>query len=383
MKRGTTGRPMRGLGVYAVGQEVYVTEIEAGNEGYQIRRAVQKTYLDPTDAASALTQLAESVHAICLRYDLTQHHIGITYPKEVCFWYTKPFPKLAERELRAAVEWDLELNCPYPEGRFWGGYCIEPTGIVKVAAVDEAHGRGLAAQFKTLGMNLSALTLLPEALSFAVDQHAVILEQERFSLLPSAMGIRWDEGQIASLYAALTALRPAPDTVQFLSLYGRNARLDWMKLGQGLFGFWLTALLFLYGFNGWRIHRLAERLEEADLAWEAKGALWEKMEQWRTGQEENAQRDSVLVQLSRERPSWSYVFYTLGTLYVPDVYLTGFEMKEDQTLYCQGRAARYENLLEFLDLLEDNRAFFRESPRLEHFETGESQGITFSLRLTF
>ena len=101
------------------------------------------------------------------------------------------------------------------------------------------------------------------------------------------------------------------------------------------------------------------------------------------GQEENAQRDSVLVQLSRERPSWSYVFYTLGTLYVPDVYLTGFEMKEDQTLYCQGMAARYENLLEFLDLLEDNRAFFRESPRLEHFETGESQGITFSLRLTF
>ena len=107
------------------------------------------------------------------------------------------------------------------------------------------------------------------------------------------------------------------------------------------------------------------------------------MEKWQALQEENAQRDSVLARLSGERTSWSYIFYTLGVLNVPDVYLTSMEMKEDQALYCQGVAISYESLVEFLDLLEGNRVFFRENPRLEHFEKGEPQGITFSLRLKF
>ena len=36
MKRAATGHFARGTGVYAVGGEVYVTEIEAKNKGYQI-----------------------------------------------------------------------------------------------------------------------------------------------------------------------------------------------------------------------------------------------------------------------------------------------------------------------------------------------------------
>ena len=116
---------------------------------------------------------------------------------------------------------------------------------------------------------------------------------------------------------------------------------------------------------------------------ETKGAEWEQMEKWRTLQKETVQRDNVLAQLSAERASWSHIFYTLGALHVPDVYVTAMEMKEDQALYCQGFAAHYENLAEFLDLLEENQVFFRERPRLEHFEKGEPQGITFSLRLKF
>lgn len=378
MKRGATGHFARGTGVYAVGGEVYVTEIEVRDEGYQIRRAIRKTYLEPT-----LTQLAESVRSVCLTYGLARHTVGVTYAKEECFWYAKPFPALSAKELSAAVQWDLELNCPYPEGKFWAGYCPADDGTIQIAAVDEEHGAGLAAQFAALDMQLSALTLLPEDLYFAAGMDEVVLRGERFPLLPSAVESHWNEGQIASLYAALSALRPPSDTVNFLSAHGRTSHRDWKKIGTGVLGFWLAAILFLCLLNGWRIQRMEERLGDVNLTWEAKGAEWTQMEKWLALQEETAQRDRVLAKLSAERTSWSHIFYTLGALHVPDVYITAMEMKEDQALYCQGFAAHYENLAEFLELLEENQAFFQERPRLEHFEKGEPRGITFSLRLKF
>ena len=281
------------------------------------------------------------------------------------------------------MQWDLALNCPYPDGRFWAGYCPEPDGTVKIAAVDEEHGPEMAARFEALDMKLSALTLLPEELPFTLGKDKVVLRGEGFLLLPSAAESLWNEGQIASLYAALSALRLMPDAVHFLPEHRRTSHWDWQKIGKGVLSFWLAAVLFLYLLNGWRIQRIEERLAEVNLIWETKGAEWAQMEKWQALQEENAQRDSVLARLSRERTSWSYIFYTLGVLNVPDVYLTSMEMKEDQALYCQGVAISYESLVEFLDLLEGNRVFFRESPRLEHFEKGEPQGITFSLRLKF
>lgn len=383
MRKRGKGRSDRGTGVYAVGGEVYVTEIEDGDEGCRIRWAIRKTYLNPVDPAPVLMQLAESVRSVCQAYGLTQYTVGFTYAKEECFWYVKSFPVLPAKELSAAVQWDLALNCPYPDGRFWAGYCLEPDGTVKIAAVDEEHGPEMAARFEALDMKLSALTLLPEEIPFTLGKDKVVLRGEGFLLLPSAAESLWNEGQIASLYAALSALRLMPDAVHFLPEHRRTSHWDWQKIGKGVLSFWLAAVLFLYLLNGWRIQRIEERLAEVNLIWETKGAEWAQMEKWQALQEENAQRDSVLARLSRERTSWSYIFYTLGVLNVPDVYLTSMEMKEDQALYCQGVAISYESLVEFLDLLEGNRVFFRENPRLEHFEKGEPQGITFSLRLKF
>ena len=383
MRKRGKGRSDRGTGVYAVGGEVYVTEIEDGDEGCRIRWAIRKTYLNPVDPAPVLMQLAESVRSVCQTYGLTQYTVGVTYAKEECFWYVKSFPVLPAKELSAAVQWDLALNCPYPDGRFWAGYCPEPDGTVKIAAVDEEHGPEMAARFEALDMKLSALILLPEEIPFTLGKDKVVLRGEGFLLLPSAAESLWNEGQIASLYAALSALRLMPDAVHFLPEHRRTSHWDWQKIGKGVLSFWLAAVLFLYLLNGWRIQRIEERLAEVNLIWETKGAEWAQMEKWQALQEENAQRDSVLARLSRERTSWSYIFYTLGVLNVPDVYLTSMEMKEDQALYCQGVAISYESLVEFLDLLEGNRVFFRENPRLEHFEKGEPQGITFSLRLKF
>ena len=66
MKSRRAGRSTRGTGVYAVGHEVYVTEIEAAGDVYRIRRALSKTWFDPAYPAPPLTQFAESVRAICM-----------------------------------------------------------------------------------------------------------------------------------------------------------------------------------------------------------------------------------------------------------------------------------------------------------------------------
>ena len=76
-KRGK-GRSDRGNGAYAVGGEVYVTEIEDGDEGCRIRWAIRKTYLNPVDPAPVLMQLAESVRSVCQTYGLTQYTVGVT-----------------------------------------------------------------------------------------------------------------------------------------------------------------------------------------------------------------------------------------------------------------------------------------------------------------
>lgn len=376
-------RPRRGTGVYAVGHDVYVTEIEAAGDAYRIRRAIVKSCFDPAYLAPPLAQFVESVRAVCLTYDLTCDAIGVTYAKETCFCYAKSFPTLSEKEIKAAAAWDLELNCPYPEGRFWGGCCPAPDGTVRIAAVDEAHGAGMTARFEALGMNVSALTLLPETLSFAEEEGTVILQGIRCSLLPSAAESLWSEGQIASLYAALSTLHQTSDAVHFLPEHARRLHKNWQAIGQGVLCVWLVALLFFYLLNAWRIHRMEERLEEVNLTWEMKRAAGEQMAKWYALQAENAKRDSVLARLSAERTSWRYIFYTLGSLTVPHVYLTTMEMKEDHALYCQGVAESYEDLAAFLDVLEENRSFFRERPRLEHFEKEETRGITFSLRLSF
>ena len=383
MKSRRAGRSTRGTGVYAVGHEVYVTEIEAAGDVYRIRRALSKTWFDPAYPAPPLTQFAESVRAICMTYGLTRDAVGMTYAKETCFCYEKSFPALSEKETAAAAAWDLELNCPYPEGRFWGGYCPMPDGTIRIAAVDEAHGADMVARLEALGMTVSALTLLSEDLSFAEEEGAVLLQGIRCSLLPSAAESLWPEGQIASLYAALSTLHPMADTVHFLPEHAGKRKRDWQAMGKGVLCVWLTALLFLYLLNGWRIHRMEERLAEVNLAWEMKRAVGEQMEKWQALQGENEKRDDVLDHLSAERTSWSYIFYTLGALTVPNVYLTSVDMKEDRALYCQGVAVSYEDLVAFLEVLEENRSFFRERPRLEHFEKGEPQGITFSLRLRF
>ena len=94
MRKRGKGRSDRGTGVYAVGGEVYVTEIEDGVEGCRIRWAIRKTELNAVDAAPVLMQLAESVRSVCQAYGLTQYTGGVTYAKEECLWYVKSFPVL-------------------------------------------------------------------------------------------------------------------------------------------------------------------------------------------------------------------------------------------------------------------------------------------------
>ena len=382
MGRNLGRRAVRATGIFAAGTEVFITEIEETNGKYKVRQAIRTSGYDPGDPSPPEEQMAENVKMTCLKNGIDYRAIGVIYARTDVFWYMKTFPALPKKDLDAVVKWDLEVNCPYPEGQFWHGYHSAGASQL-IAAVDETHGAEIFRRFRNLDMDIVAMFLAPEELSYGQKEDEIHLFGRTFRILPTAAEAVWKEEQILSLYAALGVLVPAEGSLNFLPGSIRTVRRDWSELGKILLCLWLTVLAGVYFVGVWRIHRLDACLDELAPRWDAKIAERERMDGINAQKAEIARADRILAKVSAERQSWYYIFYTLGALTADDVYLTEVDMKEDPYIHCQGSAADYESLVNFLELLEENQDFFRERPRLEHFEADSLRGITFSLRLKF
>lgn len=194
---------------------------------------------------------------------------------------------------------------------------------------------------------------------------------------------KWTPELLTALYAALRLFHPSVG-VEFLPEEEKAERVRlWQTVGIFLVAGTCLLISVLFARNLWLLSAAEERVDalrqEMAMEWRSR----ETMEGLAAGQAEIEGAEKALQKLSAERKSWYAMMSALGTVGVDGVYLTEFDVQEDGSLLCGGRATDHGRLVAYLERLGDEVKTLLEKPLLLESATDERGELRFKLRLRF
>ena len=373
----------RAVGVYTAGGILYLVEVVAAGDGFEIRQAFRRTVVqDNTEPTMAGSRLAEEIKLLCLTHGLSRR-VGLVVSREECYIYERVYPSLDRKELAQAIPWDIAVNCPFAGQQYWTGFSARE-GRVLAAVLDEERGLARWQAFREAGLEVGEIFLAPEELLARPAADAVCLGDMVFFRNARTRDEEWSEEMTLALYGAANVLRPGQEgAIGFLPEDFRPEKRAWLSYAVGLAVITVCLMAEVFLINLWLLREADQRLEEARQRYDWTADARQQVATIQQLRAETEALDEALIQLSAGRRSWYYAFYVLGLLNVEDVWLTHFEPAEDGYLRCRGEASSYGALMEYFSLFEDNSALLSAPPVLEHFEQAEPGSLSFTMKLRF
>lgn len=377
-------KPERALGIFVSSEAVFLVELEplAGEGRFRVRQARTEIWRGQDAPWKSAEAFAEMLMRLCATYGLSCGKIGVCLPRELFFIYEREFPPMERKELEAAARWDIETNVPYAEGAYWSGFGKLGSGL-ELAALPAECGRDFVDAMTSAGLGVSGVTMAPLRFSFRREGGRMVWHGATLELSTPVLREKWTPDLFAALYAAIRLFHPSVG-VEFLPEEEKAERVRlWQTAGIFLVAGTCLLISVLFARNLWLLSAAEERVDalRQEMAMERRSR--ETMERLATGQAEIEGAEKTLQKLSAERKSWYAMMSALGTVGVDGVYLTEFDVQEDGSLLCGGRATDHGRLVAYLERLGDEVKTLLEKPLLLESATDERGELRFKLRLRF
>ncbi|MBQ9365377.1 MAG: hypothetical protein IJT82_06320 [Schwartzia sp.] len=374
------------LGFYADGDIMYVIELAREDNALKVKNFIEKQFFDEGYDAPRAVQLIERVCAECHVNKMTMGNVGTAYSQDEIFSYEKVFPRMKEDELREAVFWDIDVNCPFGEERYLKTF--ESRGdVVWAAAIDNERGMRLIDAAKREGLRLNVMTVIPLHFQYESSGGVIRMNDREIALVNNDDADKWGRGAFFALYAAMAAIHDGDEfaCVNFLPRKSKSGGLACNEVVKEAFIYFLILLFSVFSVNTVRMikaEREVAKLKNQMTMLDGERAMLASLEDKRRYVEAT---DKILVSLSSDRRSWYYIFYVLGITTMDNVRLTELEPMGDGDVRCRGKAKSYAALVDFVQMLDENKKMFSSAPVLEKFEAsgGNAEDMNFSIRLFF
>lgn len=382
--RGWDFKPQRVLGIFVAAEAVFLVELEHIGEGprFRVRQSRKETIKAPGSLWDNAETLAEGVMRLCMTYGLSYDKINICLPRDLFFAYEREFPPMERKELAEAVRWDMETNVPFGEGTYWTGYGRHNDKL-ELAALPLEYGKKLVKAMANAGLGVESLTMEPLQVTQRQEEMRIIWRDAVVELPNPAARDSWSREMTLALYAAIRFYDPGVG-VEFLPKgeKARNVRL-WQTAGNAMLAGVLFILAVLFAKNLWLLSAADAQLDSLRQEHAFVSKARESMARIAGGREESDSGERILQRLSAERLSWYAVFSVLGASAADGVYLTEFDVQEDGSLLCGGRAVNYAHLVAYMERMERDAAAFREKPSLKESAANDRGEISFKIRMKF
>ena len=374
----------RVLGVFVSEEALFLVELERTEETnrFRVRQAREEKWRGTSAPWEDTAALSESLMRLSLTYGLTYANISLCLPRDLFFIYEREFPPMEREELEAAARWDIETNVPFDEGAYWPGFGKHEERL-ELAALPSEYGSDFVDTMTAAGLGISGLTMEPLLFSCRREANRMVWRDAIVELSAPAQQEKWTQELSTALYAALRCYYPSVG-VEFLPGEEKAERVRfWQTAGNLVLAATCFLVFVLFARNLWLLSAADTRLDDLRQEYALEQRERETMEGLSGEQAAVKGTEIALQKLSAERRSWYAVMSELGTVAVDGVYLTEFDVQEDGSLLCGGRATDHGHLVAYLDRLGNEATALREKPLLKESAVDERGELRFKLRLKF
>ena len=142
------------------------------------------------------------------------------------------------------------------------------------------------------------------------------------------------------------------------------------KLGTMLFVVTMLIFAFLYFYGYLQRSRLQNELQQIKTTYCLLEESMKRKEAFEKNQVMLNKKNSILIDVSKERISWYAILVQLGTLSTEDIWLKEVKFNEKNEVVLEGTATSYTHLLEYLDKLSKHTLFM--DPEIKNSSTSKN-----------
>lgn len=345
-------------------------------------RVRETLHLSADFSASEKQLWCETASALCValsKRGWEKSCIALCLSDAQVFSYTKEFPPLSAKEMKAAVRWDLLASLPAAEAETT--YCMDfqPLGGREffLAALPRETVQEIRRAFSAAGLCLASLGVLPQTAlmeaASSVPELPMVEEDVRAS------------EDAAALWAAAGLLAPQEKRVELLPAPLRPDAWALGRVGVVFCAVCFFCMASLYGWNVWRLYELQQEAQGIEREKVLLSSERQRMESEMREGGRMAEKERQLLALSQGAMPCRSLLVHFGTRTVEGAWIRDLRVLDGHLIEIEGAAVSYDALANFVRAMEADRDFFTAAPLLKKSELRrEAAGkplVYFSLEL--
>lgn len=361
-------------GIHLGDEAIYCTRAEEIGDGEIVVTLAEKIKCDLNDRQGLLEGLDELCN-ILNKDGISGEDVTLCVDENEVFYYHRVFNDVDEKDLMSEIRWDISSNEPF-EGEFMAAYCREENLL---GAVSQQEIMNTVETLRHGDIHVIRVTTSAGRRIYIDENSKVILGNISCNLPERFMAMFTEEGQLLSLYGAVTGLRE-----QGLIFPLENSRLqDWQWMRIGACAVILSCLLSLVAsaWYEWELYTIRQELKTGEQQFTLLQDAWDSKQRTDFVNENVLNKAKYMKELAQGSLPMYAIMVHLGCNTVEGAWLTDVIIGQEHQLELKGEAASYNSVVKYYQLLEKDDDFFVGAAKLEKSEMLPNGKISFQIRM--